>query len=57
MIRVLAVCAAIVAIVLFVVVAIGNPTDPVSVEAWGFVSVAACLLCIALEPLLPRVPR
>jgi zinc transporter ZupT len=56
-IRVLAVAAFIVATVLFVVVAIGNPSNGPTIQDWGFVSTAAGLLCLALEPLMPRVPR
>jgi len=57
MFRLLAVIAFIVAIVLFVVVAIGSPTDAGTIQEWGFVSVAAGLTCLALEGVaLPRSP-
>jgi hypothetical protein len=49
--RVLAVIAFIVAIILFVVVAIGSPTNGPTLNEWGFVSVAAGLACLALEGL------
>jgi hypothetical protein len=49
MFRILAVIAFIVAIILFVVVAIGSPTNGPTIQDWGFVSVAAGLLCLALE--------
>lgn len=55
MLRVLAVAAFIVAIVLFIVVAIGNPNNPVTIQNWGFVSVAVGLLCLAIDPLVPAV--
>ena len=57
MFRILAVIAFIVAIILFVVVAIGSNVDP-HVADWGFVSVAAGLACFALEGLVPvgRLP-
>lgn len=53
MLRVLAVVAFIIAIVLFVVVAIGTPNNASTINEWGFVSVAAGLLCLALDPLVP----
>ena len=57
MFRILAVIAFIVAIVLFVVVAIGSPTDAGTIQNWGFVSVSAGLLCWALEGVaIPRGP-
>jgi hypothetical protein len=56
MIRVLAVIAFIVAIVLFVVVAIGNPANGPTIQDWGFVSIAAGLLGLAIEPLVPKTP-
>jgi hypothetical protein len=57
MLRLLAVIAFIVAIVLFVVVAIGSPANAPTIQDWGFVSVAAGLTCLALEGVaLPRPP-
>ena len=57
MLRLLAVIAFIVAIILFVVVAIGSPTDAGTIQEWGFVSTAAGLACLALEGVsLPRGP-
>lgn len=49
MLRLLAVIAFIVAIILFVVVAIGSPSDGATIQEWGFVSLAAGLACFALE--------
>lgn len=55
MLRLLAVIAFIVAIILFVVVAIGSPTNAGTINEWGFVSLAAGLTCFALEGVsLPR---
>jgi hypothetical protein len=57
MLRLLAVIAFIVAIILFVVVAIGSPTDAGTIQEWGFVAVAAGLACFALEGVsIPRGP-
>lgn len=57
MLRLLAVAAFIVAIILFVVVAIGSPSNGATIQDWGFVSVTAGLLCWALEGVaLPRPP-
>lgn len=53
MFRILAVIAFLVAIILFVVVAIGSPTNGATINEWGFVSVAAGLACFALEGLVP----
>lgn len=50
MFRILAVIAFIIAIVLFIVVAIGSNVDP-HVFDWGLVATAAGLLCLALEGL------
>jgi hypothetical protein len=55
MFRILAVIAFIVAIVLFVVVAIGNPSNYVTIQDWGFVSAAAGWLCLALDGIPLRV--
>jgi hypothetical protein len=52
MFRILAVIAFLVAVVLFVVVAIASNVDP-HIADWGFVSLAAGLACLALEPLVP----
>jgi zinc transporter ZupT len=57
MFRILAVIAFIVAIILFVVVAIGSPSDAGTIQEWGFVSVAAGLLCLALEGVVPSITR
>lgn len=58
MMRFVAVAAFLVAIVLFVIVAVGNPTNPFTLEAWGLVSVSAGFLAITLEPyVLGRVER
>lgn len=54
MFRVLAVIAFIIAIVLFIVVAIGSNVDPHILD-WGFVATASGLLCLALEGLPIRV--
>lgn len=57
MLRLLAVIAFIIGIILFVVVAIGSPTDGATLNEWGFVAVAAGLACFALEGVsLPRTP-
>lgn len=56
MLRVLAVVAAIVAVVLFVVVAAFTPTDPFHIEAWGFVCLAASLGLFELEGLVSPRP-
>lgn len=50
MFRLVAVVAFIVAIILFVVVAISSSVDPHVVD-WGFVSLAAGLLALSLEGL------
>jgi hypothetical protein len=56
MLRILAVAAFIVAIILMVVVAIGSNVDP-HITDWAFVSAFAGLLCWALEGVsLPRGP-
>jgi uncharacterized membrane protein len=52
MLRVLAVVGFIVAVILFVVVAIGSPADAATIQEWGFVSLAAGLACLALEPVV-----
>lgn len=57
MLRILAVIAFIIAVILFVVVAIGTPSDAGTIQEWGFVSLAAGLACFALEGVsLPRAP-
>lgn len=55
MFRILAVIAFIVAVILFVVVAIGSPANAPVIQDWGFVSVASGLVCLALEGLPLRV--
>jgi YbbR domain-containing protein len=50
MMRFVAIAAFLVAIILFVIVAVGNPSNPFNLEAWGFVSVSAGFLALALEP-------
>jgi hypothetical protein len=55
MFRILAVIAFIVAVILFVVVAIGSPTNAGTINEWGFVSVAAGLACLALEPFVASI--
>jgi hypothetical protein len=57
MFRILAVIAFIIAIILFVVVAIGSPTNGPTINEWGFVATAAGLACLALEGLVPVVRR
>ena len=57
MLRLLAVIAFIVAIILFVVVAIGSPTDAGTITDWGLVSLAAGLACFALEGVALPGPR
>lgn len=54
MFRILAVIAFIIAIVLFIVVAIGGNVDPHILD-WGFVATASGLLCLALEGLPIKV--
>lgn len=55
--RVLAIIAFLIAVVLFVVVATGSPSDAGTIQEWGFVSVAAGLACLALEGLpITRAP-
>lgn len=55
--RVLAIVAFLIADVLFIVVAIGSPTNGPTIQEWGFVSVAAGLACLALEGLpITRAP-
>lgn len=57
MLRLLAVIAFLIAIILFVVVAIGSPADAGTIQEWGFVATAAGLACFALEGVsLPRGP-
>lgn len=56
MFRILAVIAFLaflVAIVLFVVVAIGSPTNGPTLNEWGLAAVAGGLACFALEGLVP----
>ena len=55
MFRVLAVAAFIVAVVLFLVVAVGSPANAPVITDWGFVSVASGLLCLCLEGLPLKV--
>ena len=57
MFRILAVIAFLIAVVLFVVIAIGSPTDAGTIQEWGFVSIAAGLACLALEGIVPIGPR
>lgn len=55
MLRILAVIAFLIAVVLFVVVAIGTPSNGATINEWGFVSLAAGLTCLALEGIAPGV--
>ena len=56
MLRILAVIAFLIAVVLFIVVAIGGNVDPHILD-WGFVATAAGLLCWALEGVAIPVGR
>ena len=56
--RVLAVIAAIVAVILFVVSAIVNVTtgNPLHYVSWGLAALAAAVALLALDPVINRAP-